>query len=39
VRQLRNTLEKLFVLGRGATINGEDVAVLLNADSQRGEAR
>jgi two-component system, NtrC family, nitrogen regulation response regulator NtrX len=39
VRQLRNTLEKLFVLGRGATINADDVAVLLNADSQRGEAR
>jgi len=36
VRQLRSTLEKLFVLGRGNIVNGEDIAVLLTADSQRG---
>jgi DNA-binding NtrC family response regulator len=36
VRQLRSTLEKLFVLGRSSTVNAEEVAVLLNADGQRG---
>jgi DNA-binding NtrC family response regulator len=38
VRQLRSTLEKLFVLGRGAATHAEDVVALLDADTpRRGE--
>jgi DNA-binding NtrC family response regulator len=39
VRQLRSTLEKLFVLGRGNTVSADSVGVLLDAESPRGSAR
>jgi DNA-binding NtrC family response regulator len=35
VRQLRSTLEKLFVLGRASVVSAQDVAVMLDTDSQR----
>jgi DNA-binding NtrC family response regulator len=36
VRQLRSTLEKIFVLGRSAVVNAEEVSVLLDADNRPG---
>jgi len=38
VRQLRSTLEKLFVLGRGKSVSAESVGVLLDAESPRRSA-
>jgi len=39
VRQLRSTLEKLFVLGRGTTVSAESVGVLLDSETPRGSNR
>ena len=37
VRQLRSTLEKIFVLVRGTVVSAEEVVALLDTDSRQGD--